>query len=128
MATYDVTGIKDFVVSGDGKEATFTLVTQQKGSLTCAMPVEILDVLKRPTQSKIVKTEKGTVIQGTLHRPEKWLLWAETSKHKIVGLVFDPQTDREAGFALSAKSAKDLAAGLVNSADTVANAKPAKPN
>ena len=46
---------------------------------------------------------------------------AETTKHKIVALIFDPQTEREAGFALSATSAKTLADDLVKAADTVTN-------
>jgi hypothetical protein len=59
-----------------------------------------------------------------LHKPKKWILGAETTKHKIVALIFDPQSDRETGFALSPKSAKDLAEGLVKSADTVVNHTP----
>jgi hypothetical protein len=52
------------------------------------------------------------------------MLGAETTKHKIVALIFYPQSDRESGFALSPKSAKDLADGLMKSADTVVNYKP----
>ena len=63
-----------------------------------------------------------------LHKPKKWVLGAETTKHKIVALIFDPQSDRESGFVLSLKSAKDLGEGLVKSAETVSNYKPAKPN
>jgi hypothetical protein len=50
------------------------------------------------------------------------------NKHKIVALVFDPQTEREVGFALSPKVAKDLTAGLLNRADKVATYKPPRPN
>ena len=129
MAPHNVTRIKDFSVSGDGKEATFTLVTKYAGDISVAMPVECLDTLKRPHQrapkaAATVKNEKGaTTSQGTLHRPKKWILGAETTKHKIVALIFDPQTEREAGFALSAKSAKILADDLVKGADTVTNYK-----
>lgn len=124
MAPHNVTRIKDFSVSGDGKEATFTLVTKYAGDISVAMPVAFLDMLK-PSQKrapKAVKNEKGaTSSQGTLHKPKKWILGAETTKHKIVALIFDPQTENEAGFALSAKSAKILADDLVKGADTVTN-------
>ena len=127
MATYAATEIKDFAISGDGKEATFTLVTKYGGNFSFAMPVECLYILKHGP--KVVKNEKGvTTSQGALHKPKKWVLGAETTKHKIVALIFDPQTDREAGFALSAKSAKDLADGLINSANKVANYKAPRPN
>jgi hypothetical protein len=125
MAPYNVTRIKDFSVSGDGKEATFTLVTKYAGDISVAMPVECLDELKPPHKrarqaGTTVKNEKGaTTSQGTLHRPKKWVLGAETTKHKIVALIFDPQTEHEAGFALSAKSAKILANDLLKGADTV---------
>ena len=117
MASYNVTRIKDFSVSGAGKEATFTLVTKYAGDISVAMPVECLDTLKPPLKgapkaAATIKNEQGaTTSQGTLHRPKKWILGAETTKHKVVALIFDPQTEREAGFALSAKSAKILADG-----------------
>ena len=137
MARHNVTRIKDFSVSGDGKDATFTLVTKYAGDISVAMPVECLDILKPPQKSApkaatTVRNEKGaTTSQGTLHRPKKWILGAETTKHKVVALIFDPQTEREAGFALSATSAKALADDLVKSADTVTNYKSSavrKPN
>jgi hypothetical protein len=120
MAPHNVTRIKDFSVSGDGKEATFTLVTKYAGDISVAMPVAFLDILKPPHKRapKTVKNEKGaTTSQGKLHRPKKWILGAETTKHKIVALIFDPQTEGEAGFALS----KILADDLEKSADTVTN-------
>ena len=132
MAPHNVTQIKDFSISGDGKKATFTFVTKYAGDISVEMPVECLDILKQRQQRGpkiVVKNEKGaTTSEGKLHRPKKWILGAETTKHKIVALIFDPQTEREAGFALSAKSAKILANELVKSANTVADYKPEKPN
>lgn len=132
MATYNVTRIKDFAVSGDGKQATFTLVTKFAGDISVAMPVECLDILQSshkgaPKAATIAKNEKGTTSRGTLRKPKKWVLGAETTRHKIVALIFDPQTEHEAGFALSATSAKVLANDLVKSADTLINFKPSAP-
>jgi hypothetical protein len=41
-------------------------------------------------------------------------------EHPVVIMVFDPQTDAQAGFALSAASAKEMAAGLTKYADELA--------
>ena len=68
---------------------------------------------------------RATTGKGTLHRPKKWLLGGETTKRRV---VFDPRSDRETGFAFSPKSAKDLVAGLVKSADAVSTYKPPMPN
>jgi hypothetical protein len=131
MTAYTVTQIKDFAASDDGSEVTFTLVTKYAGDMVVKMPANCLEALK-PSQAGVAEGAKagnraktGT---GTLHRPKKWLLGSEMTKHKIVALIFDPQSDRETGFALSPKSAKDLAAGLVKSADSVSNYQPPKLN
>jgi hypothetical protein len=129
MVKYTVTGLKDFSVSADGKEASFVMTTKYAGDMAFTMPASCLDALKGKP-AKVAATngdkpaEKVTKTQGVLHKPKKWILGAETTKHKIVALIFDPQSDRETGFALSPKSAKDLAEGLVKSADTVVNYTP----
>ena len=128
MTTYNVTQIKDVAPSADGTQVTFALVTKYAGELVVTMPASCLDALKPAAGATTVTKDGTTTSKGTLHKPKKWILGSETTKHKIVALIFDPQTDRESGFALSPKSAKDLAAGLVKSADTVSNYKPAKPN
>jgi hypothetical protein len=60
--------------------------------------------------------------------PKKFLLAADAANHGIVALVFDPRTDKEVGYALSPKSAKELAVGLVKNADAILAHKPPKPN
>jgi hypothetical protein len=127
---YTVTEIKDFALSADGTQATFTLVAKYAGEMAVTMPVSCLDALKLPQNPAPagVKGKSGETRKGTLHRPKKWLLGGETTEHKIVALIFDPQSDRETGFAFSPKSAKDLAAGLVRSADAVSTYKPPRPN
>jgi hypothetical protein len=131
MTTFVATQIKDFAYSGDGSEVMFTLVTKYAGDMVVKMPASCLEALK-PSQDRAARAaEAGNRAKtgtGTLHKPKKWLLGGETTKHKIVALIFDPQSDRETGFAFSPKAAKDLAAGLVKSADKVLNYKPPKPN
>jgi hypothetical protein len=130
MTAYTVTQIKDFAVSGDGSEVTFTLVTKYAGEMAIKMPASCLEALKPAADRTAGATQAGNRGKtGTaLHRPKKWLLGGETTKHKIVALVFDPRTEREAGFALSPKAAKDLAVGLVKGAENVLNYKPPQPN
>jgi hypothetical protein len=53
--------------------------------------------------------------------PKKWMMRSGLPDHPFVIVVFDPQTDTQAGFALSAASAKEMAAGLVKYADVLAN-------
>jgi hypothetical protein len=49
----------------------------------------------------------------------KWMLRSGLPDHPFVIIVFDPQTDTQAGFALSAASATEMAAGLVKYADVL---------
>ena len=113
---YLVTEIKDVSVSPDGKEATLVMATKYAGDMSFTMPASCLDVFKAKS-TQIASGNSGqpgnkTTTKGMLHKPKKWILGAETTKHKIVALIFDPQSDKEAGFALDPKAAKDLAAGL----------------
>jgi hypothetical protein len=41
--------------------------------------------------------------------------------HPFVLMVFDPQTETQAGFALTVESAREMAAGLVKYADILAS-------
>jgi hypothetical protein len=124
MTEYTVTQIKDFAVSGDGSEVTFTLVTKYASEMVIKMPASCLEALKPPADRAVGAAKAVKRGKTALYRPKKWLLGGETTKHKIVALVFDPRTKREAGFALTPKAAKDLAAGLVKSAENVSNYKP----
>ena len=99
MTEYTVTQIKDFSVSGDGSEVTFTLVTKYASEMVIKMPASCLEALKPPADRAAGATKAGNRGKTVLHRPKKWLLGGETTKHKLVALVFDPRTEREAGFA-----------------------------
>ena len=157
MAKYIATHIVDLSRSADGNEVTFSIATKYVGEMIFTMPASGLDDLRAALDRltgavKPVLENDGALTKvgappnagapaigssvsggarktkGVLHTPKKWVLGAETTKHKIVALIFDPQSDREAGFALSPQAAKDLAAGLVKSAESVSNHQPPKPN
>jgi hypothetical protein len=62
--------------------------------------------------------------------PKKWMLRSGLPDHPLVVIIFDPQTEKQSGYGLSATAAGEMAVGLVKYADTVAKhqAKKQKPN
>ena len=133
MVTFVATGFKDVVTSDDGKEVTFKILLQYAREMVFTMPAAAFESVRLSQSSvalpaQVVQTsaaaKKGRKV---LHKPKKWMLGTEPNNN-IVALVFDAHSDEEIAFALSAKVARDLAAGLTKSADTLANNKPAKPH
>jgi hypothetical protein len=51
--------------------------------------------------------------------PKKWAVTADTSVHDVVLLLFNPNMDKQTGYALGPEAAKEMAIGLVKNADTV---------
>jgi len=62
--------------------------------------------------------------------PKKWMLRSGLPDHPLIVLVFDPQTEKQSGYGLTAGAAREMAVGLVKYADTVAKhqASNQKPN
>ena len=62
--------------------------------------------------------------------PKKWMLRSGLPDHPLVVMVFDPLTEKQSGYGLTAGAAREMAVGLVKYADTVAKhqAKNQKPN
>jgi hypothetical protein len=62
--------------------------------------------------------------------PKKWMLRSGLPDHPLVVMVFDPQTEKQSGYGLTATAAREMAVGLVKYADTLAKhqAKKQKPN
>jgi hypothetical protein len=132
-----VNGVKGHTTSDDGTTATVTFGTKYVGDLALTMPCECIDeiiVALEGVRSAApaaltsgitartgiaAKREKGTgPVQ--VRTPRKWLVTADQGvRDGIVLLVFDHQSESQTGFALSARAAKEVAAGLVNEADAV---------
>jgi hypothetical protein len=74
----------------------------------------------QPAQAKDQNRIKITV-------PKKWMMRSGLPDHPFVIMVFDPQTETQAGFALSAASAKEIAAGLTKYSDVLAHYEATKP-
>ena len=51
--------------------------------------------------------------------PKKWMLRSGLPDHPLVILVFDPVTEKQSGYGLTATAAREMAVGLVKYADTV---------
>ena len=51
--------------------------------------------------------------------PRRWIMRSGLPEHPLVYLVFDPQTEKQAGYALAGKSAREMAAGLLKYADVL---------
>src|SRR4029079_2272873 len=62
--------------------------------------------------------------------PKKWMLRTGLPDHPLVVMVFDPMTEKQSGYGLTATAAREMAVGLVKHADTVAKhqANTQKPN
>ena len=52
--------------------------------------------------------------------PKKWMLRSGLPDHPLVILVFDPLTEKQSGYGLTAGAAREMAVGLVKYADTLA--------
>jgi len=51
--------------------------------------------------------------------PKKWAVTADTSVHDVVLLLFNPNMEKQTGYALGPEAAKEMAVGLVKNAETV---------
>jgi len=51
--------------------------------------------------------------------PKKWAVTADTTVHDVVLLLFNPNMEKQTGYALGPEAAKEMAVGLVKNADTV---------
>jgi len=131
MRSLQVNGIKDFSISSDNKLASFTLVTKYAGDLGISVPVQSLEVLQSAFKPELIKpaapapespppTKQGEL---TVALAKKWLVAAD--KKQGVALVVSNPGDRfQAGFALKAKEARDLAAALLKQAAALEAAGP----
>jgi hypothetical protein len=75
-----------------------------------ATPPPLSEAEKVPTAAKDLNRINLTL-------PKRWMMRSGLPEHPLVYLVFDPRTEGQSGYALSASSAKELAAGLLKCAD-----------
>jgi hypothetical protein len=142
MQPLTVTAIKDFSMSADGKQATFTLATKYAGDISVTLPSDCLKVFGAaagaaetavPSAAPVaaqpapVKSNGGGNGSSAPAKPgemqvvvpKKWGVGAETEKHGLVLIFIDPGAPNQSSFALEPKAAKEMAAALVTKADAV---------
>jgi hypothetical protein len=89
------------------------------------------DAPATPSKSKTAGPPAGGDFKSINVRvPKKWMLRTGLPAHPLVIMVFDPQTELQAGFALTEKAAREMAAGLTKQANSLTNgaANRPKPN
>jgi hypothetical protein len=120
-----VGAIKGFSVSSDGAEVSFTLATRYAGDMIVTMPASCFEELvshARPAAPAAApKPEPADSKPGQMKVavPKKWTVTADLKVNNVVLLIFDHQLETQVGFALSAKTTKEMVAALVKNADAV---------
>jgi hypothetical protein len=132
----DITALRANDRTRNGKSIIISLKTRYLSEQTYSVPVECLYELIADLQR--LNSSKGTAPTKPLDQPtsapqqakdlgrihvtvpKKWMLKSGLPDHPIVVMVFDPQTESQAGYALSAAAAKEMGVGLVKYADIVA--------
>ncbi len=122
MDPIKVTGVSARVDAKNGSDVIIAFTTKYSGERTYSMPLGYLDSLisdlqraKPATEAKSGKNSN----QVTVTTPKKCVIASGLPKYPMVILVFDPQTEAQAGYAVSADAAKKMAIGLVKNADAV---------
>ena len=128
--------------SPDGKSLIVSLATEYSAERQCySLPVQCLYAFiaglqklqsagaSQPTppadasapppapEPEIAPAAAKDLNRTNIHIPKRWLLRPGLPEHPLVYLVFDPQTEGQTGYGLSAKSAREMAAHLMQCAD-----------
>jgi hypothetical protein len=138
MLSAVATGIKDFSLSSDGKEATFVIITKYSGDIAITVPTESLGKLQIPTSPAVASPTPAAATANpsngaqdparkagevAVSVPTKYAV-ATDLQRKLVVIVLDHQMPRQFGFALDSKAAQQLAAAIVKQADVLAAKQP----
>jgi hypothetical protein len=155
MPGISINGIKSCKLSANGAEVHITFATRYSGDFEIAMPLACRDELiallapggapqpaqpaqtapapapaaapaKAPAPATPSAAEPAKPGQISVSVPKKWAVTADTTIHDVVLLLFNPNMDKQTGYALGPEAAKEMAVGLVKNADTVLAHKSAK--
>jgi hypothetical protein len=130
----DVAALRAKDYSSDSKNIIISLTTRFSTEHTFSVPVECvyeliadlqkLNSAKGPTPVKTAEQSVTRPPATDLNRinvtvPKKWMLKSALPNHPLVIMIMDPQTETQAGYALTASAAQEMAIGLIKYADTV---------
>jgi dTDP-4-dehydrorhamnose 3,5-epimerase len=85
-----------------------------------ALGIDCHFVQDNQSYSKRAGTLRGLHFQVPRRVPKRWMLRTALPGRPLVIMVFDPQTELQAGFALTEKAAREMAAGLTKQAAALA--------
>jgi hypothetical protein len=102
-------------------DVTVLLKPKYTGERRYSMPRECLDDLRADFERLGTGRDDQPRDKGQIQvkAPKKWMVGSGLPQHQVVFLIFDPQTDAQAGFALSADAANAMAAELVKRAQAL---------
>ena len=126
MSLLALTAVKAHAVSDDGSHAAVAFATKEGEDFSVMMPADCLDALisvlkKVQSVAQSKKAKESDKLDLTV--PKSWMVAADLNTHGVVVVIFDPESDTQAGYALDAETSKKMAASLVQTANAVARHK-----
>jgi hypothetical protein len=120
----------------DGKNIIISLKTRYSSERAYSVPIECLfeliaDLQRLNSPNGVVPDKQLDQSVGAAQQPKdqnqirvtvpkKWMLRSGLPSHPLVIMIFDPQTETQTGFAITATAAREMAIGLVKYADNIA--------
>jgi hypothetical protein len=151
MPGISINSIKSCTMSENGADIHITFVSKYSGDFAVTMPVACRDqllallgpgdgtphpgapapapvpVAKAPAPAAPAASEPAAKPgQVSVSVPKKWAVTADTAVHDVVLLLFNPNMEKQTGYALGPEAAKEMAIGLVKNADLVLTHKSSK--
>jgi hypothetical protein len=139
----EVASLRATEYSPDGKKVTVALTTKYASERVYSVPLACLSefiadlerlktaepelpaVTASATETKPVAAASAPAQRAAalneikITLPKKWMLASGLPRHPMVILVFDPQTEAQAGFGFGGPAAREMAAGLLKYADQI---------
>jgi hypothetical protein len=145
----DVASLRATEYSADGQKVTISLTTKYTSERLYSVPLSCLSEFiadlerlkaseptapaaaarKGTTDAKFAASRGAAPVHAAagsnpkeikVNLPKKWMVASALPQRPMVILVFDPQTETQAGFGFGGPAAREMAAGLIKYADQIA--------
>ena len=121
MLSAQIDAIKGHQLSADKRELSIVLDAKHVGDLSIVLSADhveqLASIISRVKAELPLKS--GATDQVQVTAPKTWLVAADLKIHDVVLVIFNHQTGAQAGYALEATAAKEMAHALVKNADAV---------